>query len=116
MLSSKSLLFGPGSRRLPRDAIGDNFDARSREGRFLRRAESDLCAQLNREPTLAELVLIRRAARLMLAVEQLDTRHVGADIALPSNLAAVGNVSDALLAVLGHLGLRAPIRAGARRR
>jgi hypothetical protein len=62
------------SRVLRRGALGDQIDARSREGRFLRVCEAELLAQIGAEPTFAQKMLVRRAARAMLRLELLDEK------------------------------------------
>jgi len=51
-LPAKTRRFGPYSRA--RNALGDQFDGRSREGRFLRKIQLGLMAQLGREPSFVE--------------------------------------------------------------
>ncbi len=99
------------SRALGRGALGDDLDGRSPEGRFVRQAERELLAQLGRQPTFAETVLIHRAVRLMLTAAKLDSRLTGAEVFTPSDLASAGGVSGALVDVLSSLGLRSPVRA-----
>jgi hypothetical protein len=62
----------PRSRVLKRGVLGDQIDARSKEGRFLRVCEAELLAQIGGEPTFAQLMLVRRAARALLRLELLD--------------------------------------------
>ena len=51
-LPAKTGRIGPYNRA--RNALGDQFDGRSREGRFLRKIQLGLLAQLGREPSFAE--------------------------------------------------------------
>lgn len=53
----------PDSRALGRGALGDAIDGRSREGKFIRRIEAELLDQLGANPSFAQLLLVRRAAR-----------------------------------------------------
>ena len=53
VLPAKARRIGPYSRAF-RNALGDQFDGRSREGRFLRKVQLGLLAQLGREPPFAE--------------------------------------------------------------
>jgi hypothetical protein len=82
-LSSESVTFRakrhpkwgkPSSRVVNRGVLGDQIDARSREGRFLRVCEVQLIAQIGGEPTFAQQMLIRRAARAVLRLELLDEK------------------------------------------
>jgi hypothetical protein len=54
-LAAKTRRIGPYSRAF-RNALGDQFDGRSREGRFLRKVEAEIVAQLGREPSFAESI------------------------------------------------------------
>lgn len=65
---------GPHCRALRRDVIGDAIDGRSKEGKFLRRVEAELRSQIGGEPSFAQSLLIRRAARSMLQLELLDEK------------------------------------------
>jgi hypothetical protein len=70
----------PRSRVIKRGVLGDQIDARSKEGRFLRVCEAELLAQIGGEPTFAQLMLV--PARALLRLELLDEK------------AAKGNWSD----------------------
>jgi hypothetical protein len=63
---------GPESRLLRRGSLGDTFDARSREGKFLVRVEAELLAPLGPAPSFGQRLLARRAARLALRLELFD--------------------------------------------
>jgi hypothetical protein len=52
--------------------LGDTFDARSREGKFLVRVEAELLAPLGPAPSFGQRLLARRAARLALRLELFD--------------------------------------------
>ena len=47
---------------------------RTREGRFLKHCERQLVAQIGGDPSFAQLVLVRRAARAMLQLEKMDAQ------------------------------------------
>src|SRR5580692_9721016 len=64
----------PHCRALRRGVIGDSIDGRSREGKFLRTCEAELTAQVGGEPSFAQSLLIRRAARALLQLEILDKK------------------------------------------
>ena len=72
--TSGSRPLGPHCRALRRGVIGDAIDGRSREGKFLRRIEAELMAQIGASPSFAQSLLIRRAARAMLQLELLDQK------------------------------------------
>jgi hypothetical protein len=52
-LPAKTRRVGPYSRAF-RNALGDQFDDRSREGRFIRKVEAEIVAQLGGMASLAE--------------------------------------------------------------
>ena len=64
----------PDSRALGRGALGDAIDGRSREGKFVRRIEAELLDQLGDNPSFAQLLLVRRAARAALKLELYDRK------------------------------------------
>jgi hypothetical protein len=66
---------GPHSRSFARGALAD-WDGRSREGKFMRRCEAELIAQIGGEPTWAQLMLIRRVVRTMMQLELLDKKFI----------------------------------------
>jgi hypothetical protein len=65
---------GPHSRAFRNGAIGDQFDGRSREGKFLRKFEAEMVEQLGGSPSFAQMSLIRRGARTLLQLELLDKK------------------------------------------
>jgi hypothetical protein len=64
----------PHCRALRRGSLGDSIDGRSREGKFLRKCDAELVAQIGGEPSFAQSLLIRRAARALLQLEILDKK------------------------------------------
>jgi hypothetical protein len=70
---AKTRRVGPYSRAF-RNALGDQFDGRSREGRFVRKVEAEIAAQLGGTASFIQMSLIRRAARTMLQLELLDKK------------------------------------------
>jgi hypothetical protein len=72
-LPNKTKRIGPYSRAF-RNALGDQFDGRSREGRFIRKVEAEIVAQLGGTASFIQMSLIRRAARTMLQLELLDKK------------------------------------------
>jgi hypothetical protein len=64
----------PDSRALGRGALGDAIDGRSREGKFIRRIEGELLEALGDNPSFAQVLLVRRAARAALKLEWYDRK------------------------------------------
>jgi hypothetical protein len=64
---------GPYSRAF-RNVLGDQFDGRSKEGRYIRKVEAEIVAQLGGTASFIQMSLIRRAARTMLQLELLDRK------------------------------------------
>ena len=104
-LTAKTGSSGPYSRSLSRGTVGDAVDGRSREGRFLRQSERGLLDQLGGEALFTQRALIRRAARLMLAVEIFDGRLAKGYKFTPQDTALFASASGALHEVLRELGL-----------
>ena len=65
---------GPYCLAFSRGSVDDTIDGRSREGKFLRRVEAELVDQVGGEPSFAQSLLIRCAARSMLQLELLDAK------------------------------------------
>jgi hypothetical protein len=100
--------FGPNSRATARGAVG-LISGRSTEGRFLRSVERDLLEHLVRPPTAAEQLLITRAARLALHLEQMDmeaSESGGLSAKAVARYVAGSNALSRLLTRLG-VGVRA---------
>jgi hypothetical protein len=98
---------GPHSRLFRNGSLGDQWDGRSREGKFLRRCESELIAQIGGEPSWAQLMLIRRAARSLLQLELIDARITAGDMN-ECNSRMMGGIANNLRLTLRELGVRAP--------
>jgi hypothetical protein len=64
----------PHSRMFTRGSLGSDLDGRSREGRYLRRVESELAKHVGGAPNFPQKLLIRRAARAMLRLELMDLK------------------------------------------
>ena len=58
------------------DRSAMTLDGRSKEGKFLRRCESELARHVGGNPNFPQKLLIRRAARAMLRLELFDTKMV----------------------------------------
>jgi hypothetical protein len=98
---------GPHSRLFRNGSLGDQWDGRSREGKFLRRCESELIAQIGGEPSWAQLMLIRRAARSLLQLELIDARITAGDMN-ECNSRMMGGIANNLRLTLRELGVKAP--------
>ena len=85
--------------------IGDAIDGRSREGKFLRKCEAELLAQVGGEPSFTQRLLIRRIARAMLKLEMFDAKLSG-DTWTDHDARTYGGLSNALRLMLRELGLK----------
>ena len=65
---------GAYSRRLHRGALGNLFDGRSAEGRFVRNLEAELVAHCGGNPSITERLLIDRLIKIRLQLDMLDER------------------------------------------
>jgi hypothetical protein len=104
--SSPRTRIGPYSAAFTRGSVGDTIDGRSREGRFLRRVEAELLAGVGGEPTFAQSLLIRRAARSMLQLELLDEKMAAGDWTA-HDARTQGGLNNAVRLALKELGLKA---------
>jgi hypothetical protein len=107
--SSPRAKVGPYSAAFTRGSVGDTIDGRSREGRFLRRVEAELVAGVGGEPTFAQSLLIRRAARSMLQLELLDEKMASGDWTA-HDARTQGGLNNAVRLALRELGLKAVAR------
>jgi len=96
---------GPHCRALRRGVIGDKIDGRTREGKFLRKIEAELVAQVGGEPSFAQRLLIRRAARAMLLLELLDAKIAGGSWT-DHDARTQGGLNNAVRLALKELGLK----------
>jgi hypothetical protein len=96
---------GPYSDFFRRGALGKQFDGRSAHGRFLKKVELSLLDQLGREPTFAETLLIRRAARSTLQLELLDEKF-SSGTWTDCDSRVQGALSNGLRLSLSALGLK----------
>jgi hypothetical protein len=69
----KTRRIGPYSRAF-RNALGDQFDGRSKEGRYIRKVEVEILALLGGTASFIKMSMIRRAAKTMLQLELLDRK------------------------------------------
>ena len=98
---------GPHSRTFGRGSAGDTINGRSREGKFLRRIESELTAQVGGQPSFAQQLLIRRIAKATLRLELFDEKLAGGSWT-DNDARTFGGLSNALRLMLRELGLKAP--------
>jgi hypothetical protein len=96
---------GPHCRALRRGVIGDAIDGRSREGKFLRKCEAELVAQIGGAPSFAQRLLIRRIARAMLKLEMFDAKMT-AGTWTDHDARTYGGLSNSLRLMLRELGLK----------
>jgi hypothetical protein len=98
--------FGPHSRAFRAGALGDRIDGRSREGRFLRKVEAELVAQIGGQLSFAQTLLIRRIARATLQLELLDEKMMaGAFTAYDARIQ--GGLQNAVRLMLREIGIKA---------
>ena len=120
-LGSESLVFKPDrqgrrpkwgkphSRVIKRGVLGDQIDARSKEGRFLRVCEEQLLAQIGVEPTFAQTMLIRRAARAMLRLELLDEKSAKGNWT-DHDARTFGGLNNAVRLLMREIAAQSPVR------
>ena len=97
---------GPHCRALRRGVIGGDIDGRSVEGKFLRRIEAELVAQVGGSPSFAQTLLIRRIARATLKLEMFDAKMTSGNWT-DHDARTYGGLSNALRLMLRELGLKA---------
>jgi hypothetical protein len=85
--------------------IGEQFDGRSKEGKFIRRVEAELVAQVGGSPTFAQNLLIRRTARAALQLELLDEKLSSGNWTA-HDARMQGGLNNAVRLALKELGLR----------
>jgi hypothetical protein len=88
-----------------RGSLGE-ADGRSREGRFLRQVETELTRHVGGEPSFAQKMLIRRAARAMLRLELLDEKMASGSWT-DHDSRTFGGLNNALRLCLRELGVKA---------
>ena len=95
----------PYCRAIKRGSLGSDIDGRSREGKFLRRIETELVDQLGGAPTFSQRLAVRRIARLMLQAESFDTKMSSGNWT-PHDARTAGGINNAVLKALKDLGLK----------
>jgi hypothetical protein len=98
---------GPFARAITRGSLGSTIDGRSVDGKYLRRVELELLAQLGDGPTFSQKLLVTRIARGMLALDAFDRKLAagGSWTAVDSN--TMGGLQNSVRLNLRELGIRA---------
>lgn len=96
---------GPYSRILQNGA-GEGIDGRTRDGKFIRRCEAELLAQIEGDPSFTQRLLVRRVAKMMFVAERLDEKLTGADNWTPHDARTFGALNTAIARALRDLGLK----------
>lgn len=96
---------GPYSRILQNGA-GEGIDGRTRDGKFIRRCEAELLAQIEGDPSFTQRLLVRRVAKMMFVAERLDEKLTGADNWTPHDCRTFGALNTAIARALRDLGLK----------
>jgi hypothetical protein len=104
--ASNRASIGPYSRMIDRGSLGHGISGRSREGKFLRRVEKELVAQVGGAPSFAQRLLVRRIARAVLRLELLDEKMAAGNWT-DGDARTFGGLSNALRLMLRELGLKA---------
>ena len=97
---------GPYSKAI-RLGAGHSVDGRSRAGKLLRRVEAELLAQIPGEPTFAQKLLCRRAARAVWMLDELDMKLVEGRNWNACDSNTQGGLSNSLRLILRDLGIKA---------
>ena len=100
---------GPYSRRLQRGSLGDLYDGRSVEGRFIRHLERELLAHCGGSPSIVERLLIDRVIRIRLQLDALDGK-LATGSWTPHDARTFGGLQNAMRLCLRELG-RKPVSA-----
>jgi hypothetical protein len=95
----------PHSRMFTRGSLGSDLDGRSREGRYLRRVESELSKHVGGKPNFPQKLLIRRAARAMLRLELMDLKMATGDWTEQDGR-VFGGLNNSLRLCLRELGVK----------
>jgi hypothetical protein len=98
---------GPYARGITRGSLGSSIDGRSSAGKFLRRVEKELLAQLGAEPTFAQKLLVRRIARGMLSLEEFDAKLSAGKSWTQVDAATMGGLQNSVRLNLRELGIKA---------
>ena len=102
----KAARVGPYCRAISKGIVGDAFDGRSREGKFLRRCEAEIVSQLGGDPSFTQTLLVRRVARLMLQAELFDVKLASGEAFTGHDGRTYGGIQNAIRAGLRDIGLK----------
>jgi hypothetical protein len=97
---------GPYSKQFAKGATGDLFNGRTKEGKFIRKVEAELTAQLGGAPSFSQVLLIRRIARLALQAENFDNRMQNGNFTEYDGK-VYGGLCNAIRLTLKELGIKA---------
>jgi hypothetical protein len=106
-LNLKAPRIGPWCRGITRGSLGASIDGRSTSGRYLRKIEAELLAQILGEPTFAQKLLVRRIARGMLSLEEFDHKLSAGNSWTAVDAATMGGIQNSVRLNLRELGIRA---------
>jgi hypothetical protein len=95
---------GPYSRRLHRGAIGELFDGRSAEGRFVRHLEAELVRHVGGDPSITQRLLIDRLIKIRLQLDALDAKLASGEWT-PHDVRTHGGLTNGFRLVARELGL-----------
>jgi hypothetical protein len=98
---------GPWCRGITRGSLGSSIDGRSIAGRYLRKIEAELLAQIQGEPTFAQKLLVRRIARGMLSLEEFDHKLSAGNSWTAVDAATMGGIQNSVRLNIRELGIRA---------
>jgi hypothetical protein len=98
---------GPWCRGITRGSLGASIDGRSTAGRYLRKIEAELLAQIAGEPTFAQKLLVRRIARGMLSLEEFDAKLSAGNSWTSIDAATMGGLQNSVRLNLRELGIKA---------
>jgi hypothetical protein len=98
---------GPWCRGITRGSLGASIDGRSTAGRYLRKIEAELLAQIPGEATFAQKLLVRRIARGMLTLEEFDAKLSAGNSWTAVDAATMGGLQNSVRLNLRELGIRA---------
>jgi hypothetical protein len=94
------------SRLFARGSVG-GLNGRSAEGKFCKRMEASLLAQLGCEPAPVQRALIMRATRIALHLEMIDRRALAAGGMTLADADAYSALTGAMGRLLRSIGLKA---------
>jgi hypothetical protein len=98
---------GPWCRGITRGSLGASIDGRSTAGRYLRKIEAELLAQIQGEPSFAQKLLVRRIARGMLSLEEFDHKLSAGNSWTAVDAATMGGIQNSVRLNLRELGIKA---------